>query len=49
METFIIQKYIDNPLLFGNKKFDMRIYVLCTDYHSLTVWLYRSGFARFTH
>lgn len=27
----------------------MRIYALCTDYRNLTVWLYRSGFARFTH
>lgn len=48
-ETFLIQKYLDEPLLFGSKKFDMRIYVLVTDYRNLTVWLYRSGFARFTH
>ena len=27
----------------------MRIYVLVTSYQPLTVWLYRSGFGRFTH
>lgn len=27
----------------------MRIYVLCTNYNPLTLYLYRSGFCRFTH
>ena len=44
-----MQRYIHNPLLIGHKKFDMRIYVLVTSHSPLTVYLYRSGFGRFTH
>ena len=48
-EPYIVQKYVMNPLLFGCKKFDMRIYVMVSSYNPLTVYFYRSGFARFTH
>ena len=48
-EPYIVQRYIHNPLLIGHKKFDMRIYVLVTSHNPLTVYLYRSGFGRFTH
>lgn len=48
-EPYIVQRYIHNPLLIGHKKFDMRIYVLVTSHNPLTIYLYRSGFGRFTH
>lgn len=44
-----MQRYIHNPLLVGNKKFDMRLYALVTSHNPLTVYIYRSGFGRFTH
>jgi len=46
-ETYVISKYLENPLLVSDKKFDMRIYALVTSYHPLKVWLFRHGFCRF--
>lgn len=45
--SYIIQKYIDNPLLMYKKKFDFRIYVLLIpDKNYPKVFLSKIGFAR---
>eukprot|EP00916_Digyalum_oweni_P006048 GHVL01010420.1.p1 GENE.GHVL01010420.1~~GHVL01010420.1.p1 ORF type:complete len:221 (-),score=22.71 GHVL01010420.1:355-1017(-) len=48
VQSYVVQRYIHNPLLLGGKKFDLRLYVLVTNFSPLTVWVHRSGFGRFS-
>ncbi len=48
LEPVVIQKYITNPLLLNQFKFDMRIYVIVTSFNPLEVFLYKEGFGRMT-
>ncbi|GJQ67511.1 hypothetical protein Trydic_g8328 [Trypoxylus dichotomus] len=43
----IVQRYIENPLLIGGYKFDLRLYVCIPSYHPMTVYLYQEGLVRF--
>lgn len=42
--SFIIQKYIERPLLIDGRKFDIRVWVLFT--HELKVYFFKEGYVR---
>lgn len=44
---WIIQKYIEQPLVVHGRKFDIRQWVLLTSASPLTVWLYDEPYLRF--
>ncbi|XP_071117315.1 tubulin polyglutamylase TTLL7-like isoform X1 [Haliotis cracherodii] len=45
-EHFIVQEYIDKPLLLDGYKFDLRVYVLVTSCDPLRIFLFNDGLVR---
>ena len=46
-EAYVVSRYVDDPLLVGGYKFDLRLYVVVTRFRPLRAFVSRLGFARF--
>lgn len=46
-QEYLLQRYVENPLLINNKKFDFRLYVLIKNVKRIEAYICDEGIARF--
>ena len=46
-KKWIVQRYVDPPMLIDERKFDIRLYVAVTSMRPLVAYIYREGLVRF--
>ena len=46
-KTWVIQKYIENPMLILNRKFDIRMWVVISSWNPLRIYIFKECYLRF--